>query len=110
MNAITNEEALKGFEQGRRFIRCEFRMSKAERIKYLDKQTRKEAHFDTIKHTVEMGDVSAVVVERPPEGFEVEKYQAPCPKGTPCVLEFSGCETVNGILKFNGNLWRISAK
>jgi len=119
---MKEQEFQKLASAGNPVVVVEFRSSKAEKITWRDKETKKSLSAPVVRHTVECGEVSVGVGERVDENYDVSKmtviddgnYQGNqifiIPKSTyqPNVEDYllthtyygscSGCDTLEAIL------------
>lgn len=101
----TLEQALTDFRNGKLSAIAEFRSSKAERIKWRDKDTQRVMTGVTLTHSVELLGVTAMVNERVDEGtFDERSYVSPFTKGTPVLVNIDLITKTKGITTIYGTL------
>lgn len=105
---MTNKELMEQIMAGKPLVVVEYRSSKAENIKWRDKETQKTLTGVFLRHTVEAGEVSVAVNERTGEDFKADGYKAPFKKGEKCVLVFTDYQTVKGATSARGVLVPLS--
>lgn len=101
-------EIMRQWETGKPVLLVEFRSSKAERIKWRDRESKATMEAPLLRHSVEAEDGTPYIVnERVPETFDETKFQASFKKGDKCVLLFASMAVERGIAHFQGSLEKL---
>lgn len=101
------DKAAETWKQGAIILCVEYRSSFAETINWRDKATGRATSAPILRHTVEAGNTSIAVVERVPDNFNVETYNAPFKKGEIVLLHLSELNSERGVTKARGTLTRL---
>lgn len=103
-------EVQKMFAAGKPVLLVEFRSSKAERIKWRDKESKATLEAPLLRHSVEAEDGTPYILnERVPETFDETKFAAAFKKGDKCVLLFTSMIVEKGIAHFQGSLEKLES-
>jgi len=101
---MTKEKAIESFLAGDPLMCVEYRGSKAEVIKWRDKETRRPMEGTALRHTVENNAGSIAVNERTDENFNVANYHSPFTKGQKVLLRVTGLQVQRGSMTCSGTL------
>lgn len=96
------EKLLEAIKQGRVFLIGEFRGSRVENIRYVDKKTGQANAFTSMTYLVERngGAESVMISQQIGDGVvEASTVKAIAQKGKTYAFELSGLEKVRGVLK-----------
>lgn len=108
MSKMKQVEVHKMFNDGKPVILCEYRSSKAERIKWRDKTSRATLEAPILRHSVEAADGTPYVVnERVPETFDETKFASQIKKGEKVALLFESMTSEKGIKHFGGQILQL---
>jgi hypothetical protein len=113
---VTKDQAVSKFLAGEPIVFVEYRSSKAEVIKWRDKESRRVLTAAVLRHTVETDSGAIVVNERlsaefPDEVAQAqfcEYYKSVFVKGSKVLLHLKSLSTVKGIVMADGALEAIS--
>jgi len=105
MAAIMNQSELERRIHAGEFVALgEYRMSKAEMIKWRDKVTGRQMEAPMLRHTVEFGDKSVAVSERVADGIKIEDISVPFVKGDAVVLLLEEYTAQKGLVSCRGRV------
>jgi hypothetical protein len=108
---MKKEEAAKRFlESGLIAFIGEYRGSKAETIKWVDKKTGRAMTAPTVRHTVELPAGDAVTVsERVADDLNVGAYVPPYKKGDRVVVQLTAFQNDKGLYRASGVLQALTS-
>lgn len=102
---MTQKQAIESFLSGKPLLVVEYRSSKAERIKWRDKESRAVMEAPLLRFSCEAADGTAYVInQRVPDTFDETKYVPPFAKGARVILEFVSMTIERGIVHFQGSI------
>jgi hypothetical protein len=104
---MDKKQAMDLFNAGQFVAIGEYRMSKAEQIKWRDKTSGKEMEAPMLRHVVEFGDKSVAVSERVPSNVKLEDIKVPFIKGDTVLLHVEEYTTQKGLVSCRGRLESI---
>jgi hypothetical protein len=98
-------EAIKRIENGE-FLGgiAEYRSSKAETIKFLDKKTGRMAEMKSLRHNIEVGEVAVALNQRVEDTFNVDDYKPPFKKGQRVLVRLTEMNMDKGLVRARGTL------
>lgn len=106
----TLEQAVSEFKSGKLCAIAEYRSSKADRIKWRDKETQRVMTGVTLTHAVEFNGTTAMVNERVDEGtFDERAYVSPYVRGSSVLVNIDLVTKTKGITTIYGTLDPIEA-
>lgn len=101
---MKKSEFLKNVLEGKPMILVEYRASRAEHIKWRDKETKMMVEGTTLSHTVENATDSIRISDRLAEGVKPEDYKSPYSKGDKVILQIRGLQVQKGVTTAVGDL------
>lgn len=97
------KQATEGWLIGRQYLPVTFQKSRAERIKWRDKESRAMVEAPMLSHTVSTADGDFIIVqERVADTFKETEYKSPFVRGTLCILEFTSLFEERGVKQARG--------
>lgn len=82
----------------------EYRGSKAEVIKFLDKKTGRAASFPSLKHTIEVNGEAISFSERVADDFDPNNFAVAYKKGDTVLAKLTAFQNDKGLLRGSGTL------
>lgn len=108
---LTLENATKQFTAGKPVILAEYRSSKADRIRWRDKESKQTVEAPILRHNLEAEDGTPYAVnERVDDKFDETTYVSPFAKGDKVLLTFTALEMMRGAMSFQGKLEKVLVK
>jgi hypothetical protein len=102
------EQAITLFKTGQFVAIGEYRMSKAEIIKWRDKTNGKEMEAPILRHVVEFGDKSVAVNERVASNTKLDDIKVPFVKGDAVIMHVEELTAQKGLVSCRGRLEAIA--
>jgi len=106
---ITESELIAQILQGGIWAIGEYRLGKADVIKWRDKTSGKAMEGVVARHTIECGAEALVFSPRLPEGYAVADFGPLLPKGTKCALQVNRVEVDKGNTTVSGTLHEVQS-
>jgi len=98
-------DATNKWKNGARVLPVTFMKSKADRIKWRDKESRAMMEAPILAHTVATEDGDMMIInERVPDTFKEGDYKSPFTKGSKCILEYTTIYEERGVLQARGQI------
>jgi hypothetical protein len=98
-------DVVKMFDAGQPVLVVEYRSSKAERIRWRDKESHNTLEAPILRHSCEAADGTPYVVnERVPDTFKETEFKSLFKRGDKVVLKFTAMNVERGIQHFQGAL------
>jgi len=107
-NPIKLEEAVKRLSGGEVGAIAEYRFSKAEVMKWRDKESGKPLSAPILRHTVETAGQTIAITERVADDFDVLNYKPQFVKGQKVLVTITELTTVRGNTSGRGSLTPIA--
>ena len=104
---MNQAQATELFLNGHLLAIGEYRMTKTETIKWLDKTNGKPLSAPVCRHTVEFGDLSMTISERVPDGVPIEAIKVPWVKGERVLVRLSEYSNARGVVSGRGTLEKL---
>lgn len=99
------EDSVKMFHDGQPVLIVEYRSSKAERIRWRDKESRNTLEAPILRFSCEASDGTPYIVnERVPDTFKETEYKSAFMRGEKVILKFTTMSIERGIMHFQGAL------
>lgn len=100
----TLEQAISEWRAGKLCALVEYRSSKAEPIRWRDKDTHMTMNAVTLTHSVETETQTIMVSERVDDNFDWKDYKAPFTKGQKAIVFFDSVGRNKGVTTLYGKL------
>lgn len=105
---MTKTQLIEKVVGGALLVVGEYRMSKAEMLRWRDKVNGQNKEAPILRHTVELGSNSVQVNERVPDGTRLEDIHVPFKKGQMIVLAVESYSVDKGAVSCRGHLENYS--
>jgi len=105
---MTELDLVNRVREGEALMVGEYRMSKAEILKWRDKITGKPQEAPILRHTVEFGKSSVSVNERVADGTRLEDIHVTFNKGDAVVLHVDELTRAKGLVSCRGRLEKLT--